>query len=98
LGETREEVLTAMADLRSVDCDILTLGQYLQPTRQHLPVQEFIAPEQFLDYARLARQMGFVHAACGPLVRSSYHAEDFSQKQPQQAAESAGRDAGIAAH
>lgn len=98
LGETREEVLTAMADLRNVDCDILTLGQYLQPTREHLPVQEFIAPEQFLEYARMARQMGFVHAACGPLVRSSYHAEDFSQKQSEQTSGSAGRDDAIAAH
>jgi len=96
LGETRDEVLAAMTDLRSVDCDILTLGQYLQPTRKHLPVLEYIAPEQFLDYARRARQMGFVHAACGPLVRSSYHAEDFSQKQKGQGAGSAGGDAAVA--
>lgn len=92
LGETREEVLTAMADLRSVDCDILTLGQYLQPTRQHLPVIAYIEPAQFLDYNRQARRMGFVHASCGPLVRSSYHAEEFSQNPP---AESVERKTGV---
>jgi len=98
LGENQEEVLAAMADLRSVDCDILTLGQYLQPTRGHLPVIEYIEPAQFLDYARQARRMGFVHAACGPLVRSSYHAEDFSGKQTEQTGESAGRDGNAAVH
>ena len=81
LGETPEEVLAAMADLRQVGCDILTLGQYLQPTREHLTVCEYIRPEQFVLYARQAQAMGFTHTASGPLVRSSYHAEEFKGNQ-----------------
>ena len=77
LGETEPEILTAMKDLRQVGCDILTLGQYLQPTRAHLPVVEFIAPVKFNEYGRRAKEMGFVHTASGPLVRSSYHADEF---------------------
>ncbi len=77
LGETRDEIVVAIADLRAVECDILTLGQYLQPTRDHLPVIEFVSPAQFDDYARVAREMGFVHVASGPMVRSSYHADEF---------------------
>jgi len=77
LGETEEELMTALADLRAVDCDILTLGQYLQPTLKHLPVVEFIPPAMFEEYGERARQMGFVHVASGPMVRSSYHADDF---------------------
>ena len=75
LGETREEVIETMEDLRSVQVDILTLGQYLQPTRKHLPVQEFITPEQFKEYEELGLKMGFRFVESGPLVRSSYHAE-----------------------
>jgi lipoic acid synthetase len=75
LGETREEVLETMEDLRSVQVDILTLGQYLQPTRKHLPVQEFITPEQFKEYEEVGLKMGFRFVESGPLVRSSYHAE-----------------------
>src|SRR5262245_22896648 len=78
LGETEEELLTAMADLRQVGCDILTLGQYLQPTLKHLPVVEFISPARFQDYGARARQMGFRHVASGPMVRSSYHADEVS--------------------
>ena len=78
LGETEEELLTALSDLRRVGCDILTLGQYLQPTIKHLPIVEFVAPERFADYGQRARQMGFVHVASGPMVRSSYHADEFS--------------------
>ncbi|MFN0067561.1 MAG: lipoyl synthase [Limisphaerales bacterium] len=78
LGETEDEVLEAMADLRSARCDILTLGQYLQPTLNHLPVQEFIPPTKFEEYRRQAGAMGFVHVASGPLVRSSYHADEFN--------------------
>ena len=81
LGETNEEVLAAMEDLRAVQCDILTLGQYLQPTIHHLPVVEFVTPEQFQRYGDHARQAGFVHVASGPLVRSSYHADEFSSFQ-----------------
>jgi lipoic acid synthetase len=77
LGETEAEILTAMEDLRQVGCDILTLGQYLQPTRAHLPVVEFIDPTRFNEYGKRAKEMGFVHTASGPLVRSSYHADDF---------------------
>ena len=75
LGETHQEVLETMEDLRSVQVDILTLGQYLQPTRKHLPVQEFITPERFAEYAEIGKEMGFRYVESGPLVRSSYHAE-----------------------
>jgi len=78
LGETDNEVVVAMEDLRAAGCDILTLGQYLQPTLKHLPVVEFIAPEQFDALGRVARSMGFVHVASGPMVRSSYHADEFN--------------------
>jgi len=77
LGETQEELFTAMEDLRAAGCDILTLGQYLQPTIKHLPVVEFVSPEKFQEYGERARQMGFVHVASGPMVRSSYHADEF---------------------
>lgn len=77
LGEKPEEVLESMADLRQVGCDNLTLGQYLQPTIKHLPVIEYIRPEQFVFYARKAQELGFLHIASGPLVRSSYHADEF---------------------
>ena len=78
LGETEPEVLEAMRDLRSVGCDILTLGQYLQPTLRHLPVIEFIPPEKFAEYKIVAEQMGFLHVASGPMVRSSYHADEVN--------------------
>jgi lipoic acid synthetase len=77
LGEMEDEVLAALRDLRAADCDLLTLGQYLQPTFKHLPVVEFISPEQFRRYAALARELGFLHVASGALVRSSYHADEF---------------------
>jgi lipoic acid synthetase len=78
LGEQEEEILTAMQDLRASNCDILTLGQYLQPTLRHLPVIEFVTPEKFAEYKIVAEEMGFVHVASGPMVRSSYHADEFS--------------------
>lgn len=78
LGETEEELHKAMRDLRDADCDILTLGQYLQPTKKHLPVAEFIHPDKFAEHQQAAEELGFVHVASGPLVRSSYHADDFS--------------------
>jgi len=77
LGETEAELADAIVDLRKVGCDVLTLGQYLQPTLKHLPVVEFIAPEKFEEYGHQARALGFVHVASGPMVRSSYHAEEF---------------------
>lgn len=75
LGETDEEIIETMEDLRSVDCDILTLGQYLQPTHKHLPIAEFVTPERFAKYKELGLEMGFKYVESGPLVRSSYHAE-----------------------
>lgn len=75
LGETETEVIETMEDLRSVGTDILTLGQYLQPTPKHLPVAEFITPEKFAEYKRIGLDMGFRFVESGPLVRSSYHAE-----------------------
>jgi lipoyl synthase len=78
LGETEEELLQAMRDLRASNCDILTLGQYLQPTLKHLPVIEFVTPEKFAGYKIAAEEMGFVHVASGPMVRSSYHADEFT--------------------
>ena len=75
LGETDEEILAVMRDLRAHDVDMLTIGQYLQPSAHHLPVLRYVEPATFERYARDAEHMGFSHAACGPLVRSSYHAD-----------------------
>ncbi|MBK8614800.1 MAG: lipoyl synthase [Flavobacteriales bacterium] len=75
LGETVQEVLETMDDLRSVECDIITLGQYLQPTKAHLPVAEFIHPDRFTFFREEGKKRGFRHVESGPLVRSSYHAE-----------------------
>ncbi len=75
LGETLDEVKEVMADLRAHDVDMLTLGQYLQPSRDHLAVVRFVPPEEFDELGRVGREMGFTHVASGPLVRSSYHAD-----------------------
>ena len=75
LGETDDEILQVMRDMRAHEIDMLTLGQYLQPTGGHLPVLRYVEPERFKDFEREAYAMGFRHAACGPLVRSSYHAD-----------------------
>jgi lipoic acid synthetase len=75
LGETDEEILQVMRDLREHGVDMLTVGQYLQPTAGHLPVARYVEPARFKDYEREALALGFAHAACGPLVRSSYHAD-----------------------
>ena len=75
LGETQEEILETMDDLRQVECSILTLGQYLQPTRRHYPVQEYVHPDRFAELREIALDKGFRHVESGPLVRSSYHAE-----------------------
>jgi lipoic acid synthetase len=77
LGETEEEVLETLKDLRTAGVDILTLGQYLQPTLRHLPVVEYITPRKFNDYKKNAKLMGFSYVAAGPLVRSSYRAADL---------------------
>ncbi|WP_372831272.1 lipoyl synthase [Pontibacterium sp.] len=75
IGETNEEIIQVMRDLRAHDVDMLTIGQYLQPSRDHLKVERFVTPAEFDEFSRLAKEMGFKHAACGPLVRSSYHAD-----------------------
>jgi lipoic acid synthetase len=77
LGESEEEVIQTIKDLRSVGVSILTIGQYLQPTPKHLPLVEFIAPEKFNWFREIAERMGFVYVASGPLVRSSYRAGEF---------------------
>ncbi len=76
MGETEAEVLHVMEDLRDHHCRLLTLGQYLAPTRQHYPVQRYVTPEEFAAYAEKGKSLGFDHVEAGPLVRSSYHAEE----------------------
>jgi lipoic acid synthetase len=75
LGETNDEILAVMADLRAHGVDMLTIGQYLQPSKSHLPVSRFVHPDEFGMFEREATRMGFANAACGPMVRSSYHAD-----------------------
>jgi lipoic acid synthetase len=75
LGEAKEEVLQAMQDLRNSGVDVITLGQYLQPTRKHLPVLRFVHPDEFAEYREAGYNMGFDYVESGPLVRSSYHSE-----------------------
>jgi lipoyl synthase len=78
LGETRQEVLDCLADLRRFNCDFLTLGQYLRPGERYLPVQRYLPPEEFEELAVLAKQLGFTKVASGPFVRSSYHAKEMA--------------------
>ncbi len=75
IGETEEEILNVMQDLRDHGCDMLTIGQYLQPSKYHLPVKRFITPEEFENFAKTGDKMGFTNIASGPMVRSSYHAD-----------------------
>ncbi|HIK05725.1 MAG TPA: lipoyl synthase [Trichormus sp. M33_DOE_039] len=87
LGETDTEVRQVMQDLRSVDCDILTIGQYLQPSQKHLQVQDFITPEQFAAWQAYGEELGFLQVVASPLTRSSYHAEqvrELMQRYPRQ--------------
>src|ERR1700735_5033096 len=79
LGETREEVLQAMEEIAAQGTHILTLGQYLQPTADHLPIERYLHPDEFAEFKRLGEEMGFKHVEAGPLVRSSYHA--FEQEE-----------------
>jgi len=79
LGEEKDEVLATMQDLAAQGTDILTLGQYLQPTKDHLPVIRFVHPDEFAEYKHLGEKMGFKHVESGPLVRSSYHAFDQAE-------------------
>jgi lipoic acid synthetase len=74
LGERPDELLEVMRDLREIDCDILTLGQYLRPSKDHLPVERYVTPQEFADLKRAGMELGFRHVESGPLVRSSYHA------------------------
>jgi lipoic acid synthetase len=82
LGERRDEVLGVLGDLRAHEVDVLTLGQYLQPTREHLPVERFYTPEEFGELRTAALGLGFRHVESGPLVRSSYHAEKLAASMP----------------
>ena len=75
LGETKDELLRTLDDLREHDVDMLTVGQYLQPSVNHLPVDRFVHPDEFAEYTEYAESIGFSQAACGPLVRSSYYAD-----------------------
>jgi lipoic acid synthetase len=79
LGETRDELLDTLCDLRDADCDFLTLGQYLQPTQEHLPVVRYVPPEEFDELGEFARRLGFIQVASGPFVRSSYHAREMAE-------------------
>ena len=76
MGESVDEVLDTMADLRNVDCDLLTIGQYLRPSARHLAIDRFYRPEEFEELRKAGESMGFKHVASGPLVRSSYHADE----------------------
>lgn len=80
LGETNEEILQTMRDLRAHDVDMLTIGQYLQPSAHHLPVLRYVTPDEFKMFESEAMKMGFVHAASGPMVRSSYHADQMAHE------------------
>jgi lipoic acid synthetase len=80
IGETIDELFEVLADLRSIHCDVLTLGQYLAPTAKHIPVQRFVPPQEFDSLASLARTMGFRQVVAGPYVRSSYHAADMVER------------------
>jgi len=88
LGETTEEVIQVMEDLRHVGCQILTIGQYLQPTPQNLPVVRFVPPEEFLALKEQGLRLGFRHVESGPLVRSSFHAESHLNFEPQPSSDS----------
>ena len=76
LGETEDDLRSTMADLREVGCQLLTIGQYLRPSKVHWKLERFYTPQEFEDLAALGRAMGFAHVASGPLVRSSYHADE----------------------
>ena len=78
LGETREELLECLADLRRSGCDFLTLGQYLQPGPRYLPVERYVTPEEFDELRSIAKSLGFAKVASGPFVRSSYHAREMA--------------------
>ena len=76
LGETKEEVIQTMTDLANHGCDVVTIGQYLQPTKKHLPVHRFVHPDEFAEYREIGYKLGLDYVESGPLVRSSYHSEE----------------------
>ena len=80
LGEAPSEVVAALEELREAGVDVVTLGQYMRPTKKHMPVAEYVTPEAFDEYQKLAEKLGFLYAASGPLVRSSYRAGEFFLK------------------
>jgi lipoic acid synthetase len=80
LGETHDEVLAVLRDLREADCQILTIGQYLRPSLAHLPMDRYYTPEEFADLKQAALELGFGHVESGPLVRSSYHAHEQAER------------------
>jgi lipoic acid synthetase len=90
LGETRDEISSVLRDLRAIDCDVLTVGQYLRPTAKHLPLGRYYHPDEFAEIAAEGRRLGFRHVEAGPLVRSSYHAE---RQVPERSASAGGADA-----
>lgn len=85
LGETRQEIAQTLRDIRAAGVDVLTLGQYMQPTRDHLPVDRWVHPDEFAEHRALALELGFRHCESGPLVRSSYHAHEHVGNQPARA-------------
>lgn len=93
LGETRDEVVQTLRDLRNAGVDAVTIGQYLRPTMKHLPVHTFVHPEEFQEYARIGEELGFAFVASAPFVRSSYNAIDFSKKVMSERLAAASRDA-----
>ena len=97
LGETDEELEQTFRDLRTAGVDVLTLGQYLQPSQFHLRVERFVSPAQFAEYQRVAESMGFLYVASGPLVRSSYRAAEFFMRGLMERERTAQAEAGTAA-
>lgn len=92
LGEKKDEVLRSMNDLREVGVDLLTVGQYMRPTKKHLSVKEWVAPDIFAEFEEKAKELGFLGVVCGPLVRSSYKAREFYENAQLQSSESNGAD------
>jgi lipoic acid synthetase len=80
LGEEQEEIVATLRDLQKIGVDIVTIGQYLQPTRKHIPVQKYYSPTDFAAYKKAGQDIGIEHMISGPLVRSSYHASDIFEK------------------
>jgi len=80
LGETKEEVQSLLQDLKQARCDIVTLGQYLQPSKHQMPVQKYYSPQEFKEFEQFGKDLGFLHVSAAPLIRSSYNAEEFSKE------------------